>query len=156
MRIKRNTLLTTTVFALLVVFLYWLSANRMQNGMLVSVLQKGVIFALVAVSMNLLNGFTGLFSLGQAGFMSIGAYTTAILIIPVKSLDGVYYMNGVHPGIRALKMVVADSPAFVQSIFPFVALLLGGLLAAGIAAKIGRASLGPFGDSACHFLLPPV
>jgi len=61
MKIKRNTLLTTSIFALLVVFLYWLSANRMQNGMLVSVLQKGVIFALVAVSMNLLNGFTWLF-----------------------------------------------------------------------------------------------
>jgi len=141
MKIKRNTLLTTSSFALLVIFLYWLSANRMQNGMLVSVLQKGVIFALVAVSMNLLNGFTGLFSLGQAGFMSIGAYTTAILIIPVKSLDGVYYMNGVHPGIRALKMAVADSPAFVQSVFPFVALLLGGLLAASIAAIVGVAVL---------------
>ncbi|MDY0289714.1 MAG: branched-chain amino acid ABC transporter permease [Sphaerochaeta sp.] len=141
MKIKRNTLLTTITFALLVVFLYWLSANRLQHGMLVSVLQKGVIFALVAVSMNLLNGFTGLFSLGQAGFMSIGAYTTAILIIPVKSLDGVYYMNGVHPGIRALKMMVAESPAFVQSVFPFIALLLGGLLAAGIAAIVGVAVL---------------
>ena len=39
--------------------------------------------ALVAVSMNLLNGFTGLFSLGQAGFMLLGAYTYAILTIPV-------------------------------------------------------------------------
>ncbi len=141
MKIKRNTLLTTSTFALLVVFLYWLSANRMQNSMLVSVLQKGVIFALVAVSMNLLSGFTGLFSLGQAGFMSIGAYTTAILIIPVKSLDGVYYMNGVHLGIRALKMLVADSPAFVQSVFPFIALLLGGLLAAAVAAIVGVAVL---------------
>ena len=38
--------------------------------------------AVVAVSMNLVNGFTGLFSLGQAGFMAIGAYVTAILTIP--------------------------------------------------------------------------
>jgi len=73
--------------------------------------------------------------------MSIGAYTTAILIIPVKSLDGVYYMNGVNPGIRALKMAVAESPAFVQSVFPFVALLLGGLLAASIAVIVGVAVL---------------
>ena len=141
MKIKRNTLLTTISFVLAIVFLYWLSANRLQHGMLVSVLQKGVIFALVAVSMNLLNGFTGLFSLGQAGFMSIGAYTTAILIIPVKSLDGVYYMNGVHPFIRAMKMLIADSPAFIQSVLPFIALLLGGLLAAGIAAIVGVAVL---------------
>lgn len=44
--------------------------------------EKGAVCALVAVSMNLLNGFTGLFSLGQAGFMLLGAYTYAILTIP--------------------------------------------------------------------------
>lgn len=141
LKIKRNHLYSIIALALLMVFLYWLNANRLQNGMLVSVLQKGVIFALVAVSMNLLNGFTGLFSLGQAGFMSIGAYTTAILLIPVQNLDGVYYMNGVHPAIRAFKMMVASSPEFIQIIFPFIALLLGGLLAAFAAALVGIAVL---------------
>ena len=43
------------------------------TSMLFTVLKKGATYALVAVSMNLLNGFTGLFSLGQAGFMLIGA-----------------------------------------------------------------------------------
>ncbi len=141
LKIKRNHLYSIIVLTLLMVFLYWLNANRLQNGMLVSVLQKGVILALVAVSMNLLNGFTGLFSLGQAGFMSIGAYTTAILLIPVQNLDGVYYMNGVHPAIRAFKMMVASSPEFIQIIFPFIALLLGGLLAAFAAAIVGIAVL---------------
>ncbi len=140
-KIKRNNIYTLVTLALLLVFLYWLNANRLQNGMLVSVLQKGVILALVAVSMNLLNGFTGLFSLGQAGFMSIGAYTTAILLIPVQNLDGVYYMNGVHPAIRALKVMVASSPEFVRIVFPFIALLLGGLLAAFAAAIVGVAVL---------------
>ena len=46
--------------------------------MLLTVLQKGSVYALAAVSMNLLNGYTGLFSLGHAGFMLIGAYTYAI------------------------------------------------------------------------------
>ncbi|MDD3930233.1 MAG: branched-chain amino acid ABC transporter permease [Sphaerochaeta sp.] len=141
LKIKRNHLYSIIALALLMVFLYWLNANRLQNGMLVSVLQKGVILALVAVSMNLLNGFTGLFSLGQAGFMSIGAYTTAILLIPVQNLDGVYYMNGVHPAIRALKLAVASSPEFIQIIFPFMALLFGGLLAALAAALVGIAVL---------------
>ena len=40
--------------------------------------------------MNLLNGFTGLFSLGHAGFMLIGAYTYAIFSIPAASRDTVY------------------------------------------------------------------
>jgi branched-chain amino acid transport system permease protein len=53
------------------------------------VLKKGAIYALVAVSMNLLNGFTGLFSLGQAGFMLVGAYTYAVLNIgSANPLDG--------------------------------------------------------------------
>ena len=50
-----------------------------------TVLTKGAIYSLVAVSLNLLNGFTGLFSLGQAGFMMIGAYTYGILTIPAVS-----------------------------------------------------------------------
>lgn len=141
MQTKRNTLLTIVSAVLLLAFLYWLSGNQAKNGMLVSVLQKSIIFALVAVSMNLLNGFTGLFSLGQAGFMSIGAYITAILLIPVKSLDGVYYMNGVHPAIRAVKVALANTPPLVQELFPFIALIIGGLFAALIAAFVGVAVL---------------
>lgn len=64
-------------------------------NMLMTVLKKGSIFALVAVSMNLLNGFTGLFSLGQAGFMLIGAYAYAIFSIPAAQHQAVYqYFEG--------------------------------------------------------------
>ena len=66
------------------------------DSMLIPVLKKGVIYSLIAVSMNLLNGFTGLFSLGQAGFMLIGAYTYAILTIPVENRANIYlYYDGV-------------------------------------------------------------
>lgn len=58
------------------------------------VLKKGAVYSLAAVSMNLLNGFTGLFSLGQAGFMLLGAYTYAILTVPVANKDTVYYLYG--------------------------------------------------------------
>ncbi|MHC1692516.1 MAG: branched-chain amino acid ABC transporter permease [Sphaerochaetaceae bacterium] len=141
MHVKRNTILTIASAAVLIGILYWLSMHQLKQGMLVSIIQKSIIFALVAVSMNLLNGFTGLFSLGQAGFMSIGAYTTAILLIPVKNLDGVYYVNGVHPLIRAFKIFIAESPAWLQSLFPFIALLIGALLAALVAALVGIAVL---------------
>ena len=61
---------------------------------LFTVLKKGAVYSLVAVSMNLLNGFTGLFSLGQAGFMLLGAYTYAILTVPAAQKDQVYYLFG--------------------------------------------------------------
>ena len=61
---------------------------------LFTVLKKAAVYSLVAVSMNLLNGFTGLFSLGQAGFMLLGAYTYAILTVPSEMKDQVYYLFG--------------------------------------------------------------
>ena len=65
------------------------------TSQLFTVLKKGAVYSLVAVSMNLLNGFTGLFSLGQAGFMLLGAYTYAVLTIPVDKRAGVYqYFDG--------------------------------------------------------------
>ena len=64
------------------------------TSQLFTVLKKGAVYALVAVSMNLLNGFTGLFSLGQAGFMLLGAYTYAILTVPMENKEQVYYLYG--------------------------------------------------------------
>ena len=79
----------------------------------------------LALCMNLCNGFTGLFSLGQAGFMTLGAYTYAILTIPVASRAGVYYLYGVAGW---LSNVILPIP---------VALLVAGLMAALLAALIG-------------------
>ncbi len=74
-----------SVIALLICagVLYYVNHFTKPTFMLRTVLQLGAIYALVAVSMNLLNGFTGLFSLGQAGFMAVGAYTFAIFTIPI-------------------------------------------------------------------------
>ncbi len=93
------------------------------SSMLFTVLKKGAAYALVAVSMNLLNGFTGLFSLGQAGFMLIGAYTFCIFTIPTESRAAVYqYYDG----------------GLVQFSIPVVlALVLAGLAAALFAWLIG-------------------
>jgi branched-chain amino acid transport system permease protein len=64
------------------------------TSQLFTVLKKGAVYSLLAVSLNLLNGFTGLFSLGQAGFMLLGAYTYAIFTVPAAKKDAVYYLFG--------------------------------------------------------------
>ncbi len=125
------------VAALLIVWLTGLEGDKANNGMLISILQKSAILAVVAVSMNLLNGFTGLFSLGQAGFMAIGAYVTALLLIPTKTLDGVYYMNGIDPGIKAFRLWMDAAPLWLQGAYPYLALLMGGVVAALFAALVG-------------------
>jgi branched-chain amino acid transport system permease protein len=40
------------------------------------------IFAVIALGLNLQWGFTGLFNVGVAGFVAIGAYTSALLTAP--------------------------------------------------------------------------
>ena len=42
------------------------------------------IFMILTVSLNLTSGFTGVFSLGQIGFMALGAYISAILTLPLR------------------------------------------------------------------------
>ena len=107
----------------LLLLLFVLEQILPSSSMLFTVLKKGAIYALVAVSMNLLNGFTGLFSLGQAGFMLLGAYTYGILTIPVESIASVYqYFDG----------------GIVQFAIPVpLALIAGGIIAAICAYLIG-------------------
>lgn len=49
------------------------------NAYWYQIIQLASINAIVAMSLNLINGMTGQFSLGQAGFMSVGAYTAAMM-----------------------------------------------------------------------------
>jgi branched-chain amino acid transport system permease protein len=45
------------------------------------ILTFAAINVIIALSLNLISGFTGQLALGHAGFMAIGAYTTAVLIM---------------------------------------------------------------------------
>ncbi len=51
---------------------------------------------ILAVSLNLVTGFTGQFSLGHAGFMSIGAYAGALINMEMKSTTG--FLLGILAG----------------------------------------------------------
>ena len=105
----------------------------------VTVIKKAAVYALVAVSMNLLNGFTGLFSLGQAGFMLLGAYAYGVLTIPVDKRAGVYqYFDGgaIHFSIPEIfSNVLGDTVGTTGGML--AALLVGGILAALVAYLIG-------------------
>ncbi len=123
MSTKTKAIWNVGLIAALLGLLFILEQVMPSGSMLFTVLKKGAIYALVAVSMNLLNGFTGLFSLGQAGFMLLGAYTYAILTIPPESRASVYqYFDG----------------GIVQFALPVpIALIAGGIVAAVFAYLIG-------------------
>ena len=83
-------LLLTVLLLIVVLILDQVIQPTDYLSMLLKVLQKASVYALAAVSLNLLTGFTGLFSLGHAGFMLIGTYTYAIFTISSESRDAVY------------------------------------------------------------------
>lgn len=56
-----------------------LISGEVLNDFYVDTLVMLGINIILAVSLNLINGFTGQFSIGHAGFMSIGAYVSAIM-----------------------------------------------------------------------------
>lgn len=120
---KKDLIAGFCLLGILFVALAVLEAVLPRTSILFTVLKKGAIYSLVAVSMNLLNGFTGLFSLGQAGFMLLGAYTYGIFTIPVAARAQVYqYFDG----------------GLIQFTLPvFVALILAGIVAALFAFLIG-------------------
>ena len=82
---------------------------------------------ILAVSLNLINGFTGQFSLGHAGFMAVGAYTSATLTTTLAS---------------KLLPLVGGQPWIL---FP-ISLVMGGLLAALAGLAVGAPSLRLKGD----------
>lgn len=126
---KRNLGLSLGLAGVIVVALTLVGTVASPTSMLYKVLQMGAIYALLAVTMNLLNGFTGLFSLGQAGFMTLGAYTFAVLTIPVNSKAGVYYLFGVTDVLKNVELPW------------FVALIIAGAVSALFAFLIGMPML---------------
>ena len=120
---KKNTICNLILFAALVAVLIYIDATSLSVDMIVKVLQKGCVYAIVAVSMNLLNGFTGLFSLGQAGFMLIGAYMYSVFSVDDASREMVYSFSG-KPIINFQLPII-------------VAIILAGLAAALFSFLIG-------------------
>lgn len=107
--------------------------------MLIPVLRKGAIYSLLCVSMNLLNGFTGLFSLGQAGFILIGAYAYSIFSIPATAHASVYqYFDGGAIQFSIPEMLGNAIGVNAGSFFgAIICIIIAGLAAAVFAALIG-------------------
>lgn len=104
---------------LLVGFVFDIGFNAYIQLLLIYVM----INMILAMSLNLVNGYTGQFSLGHAGFMAVGAYTSAFLST----------------------LLVPDSSGF-QIIYFFAFALAGGLAAALAGWLVGLPSLRLKGD----------
>lgn len=129
---KRNILLT--ILSILVLLGFLLYANKNFDSYQIRILNLCAIYAILGLSMNLINGFTGLFSLGHAGFMAVGAYTTALLTMTPESKVTTFFLEPIVAPLANIKLPF------------FVALLLAGLFSAAVAFLIGAPTLRLKGD----------
>ncbi len=135
---RRNLILNLALILVIMLIVLLFNGTDGSNGLLDSyklrILNLCAINVILALSMNLVNGFTGLFSLGHAGFIAIGAYTTAIFTM--------------SPAVKEINFFLKPMFAPLVNIqTPFiVALLVAGLISAFIAFLIGAPALRLRGD----------
>ena len=107
-------------------FLLLVIAHFVLNRYLLYIVCVMGIYIIATVSLNLTNGYAGLFSLGHAGFMAVGAYAATLLTFPV-ALRKAYELP--------LLPAMLGGPEYQWPFFP--AILVGGLLAALAAVLVG-------------------
>ena len=132
---KRNLILSVVSILVLIGFIIWAEECTKAFGVYNQrIFKTCCIYAICALSMNMVNGYTGLFSLGQPGFMAIGAYVTAFLTVTPSDKIAIYKIVPISEGLANL-----NAPFFI-------ALIIGGLVAAFFAFLIGFPVLSLKGD----------
>jgi branched-chain amino acid transport system permease protein len=121
--LTRNNILT--IIAVIFACAFIVVADKCFDRFSLRVFNLCAIYIILALSMNLLNGFTGLFSLGHAGFMAIGAYVSALLTMSSAQKTLNYYLEPIVPWLANVQI-------------PFIpALLAAGIVSAFFAWLIG-------------------
>ena len=116
-------LLNLVLVGCLGVFLWW--AEGSLDGYKIQILNLIAVNIILALSLNLIYGFTGMFSLGHAGFMAIGAYVCSILIMTPEQKEMLFILQEAYPWV-------------LNSHMPFLAAVItGGLVAALFGLVIG-------------------
>jgi branched-chain amino acid transport system permease protein len=150
MNMKKLLLRTAGIVGTLLILmaLTFLLPATLQPIVLRVVMLSGIAI-IMAVSLNLINGFTGQFSIGHAGFQAVGAYSAAALTVyahnnlfPYLPKDGrmATYTNGLLKDAPTFEAFLAGAPAML------IAMLFGGLLAAAVGYVVGLPSLRLRGD----------
>lgn len=106
---------------------------QVMNPYLIQVLVFMGCNIILAVSLNLVNGYAGQFSIGHAGFMALGAYVTAKITVDLGYRWLAPWENAPHVSL-------------VQTLYMIPLMLVGGLVAAAGGLLVGLPSLRLRGD----------
>ncbi len=96
-----NNLIRNTIFiSLSIAFIFF--ANSIFGSYQMFLINTIGIYAILALSYNLINGVTGQFSLEPNGFVAIGAYFTAILLLPTDAKVDMFALVDPAPVILSM------------------------------------------------------
>jgi branched-chain amino acid transport system permease protein len=115
--------------ALAVVWLFQFFVADNIDAYFFTIIMYAGINIILAVSLNLVNGFTGQFSMGHAGFMSVGGYTAAYITT----------------SLAASNPALMSSPVSATLVF-VASMIAGGLMASAAGYLVGLPSLRLKGD----------
>jgi len=125
--------ISTFVLICLIAFLLFF-ANRIASEYVILILNLIAINIIFSTSLTLINGITGIFSLGHAGFIAIGAYVSTLLTLPVEQKEMTFLIK---PLIYPLNQIqISFLPATI----------IAGLVAAGFGYVVAAPSLRLIGD----------
>ena len=131
----RNLILTIIAVVLFAVFLD--KAPEFLNGYWQRILNLIAINAILALSLNLIYGITGMFSLGHAGFMAIGAYVSALLVLSPAQKNAMWILEDIYPFLLKL-----NTPFIASIIIAGIVAAFFGLLVALPVLRLGGDYLG--------------
>ncbi len=132
----RDTILNIIVVALIFLFISWAEGDLAKflgrpdwlpgslDRYTKQILNLCAVYGILALSLNIIYGFTGMFSLGHAGFMAIGAYTSALCVLSPEAKEMMWLLDPI-----AYPFSVLQTPFSVS-------VLAGGVFAALFALII--------------------
>jgi len=111
--------------SLLFILIFIIIAHNTFSSFSLRIFNLCGIYIILALSLNLINGFTGLFSLGHAGFMALGAYTSALLTMSPAQKEMNFFLAPIIAPLATIQL-------------PFIpAMIIAGLVAGLAGFLIG-------------------
>lgn len=130
-RKKINMILWIILFFVFISFVFFV-----ENGIgyyVKRIILLGGIYLILSMGLNIIYGFTGMFSLGQYGFMAIGAYVTTLCYLSPESKEQQFRLYGIQEWVKNIHM--GFFPALLLG--AVISLIVGALLGYVLISKLG-------------------
>jgi branched-chain amino acid transport system permease protein len=120
---KQKTLLSIISLGIILGFI--ILANGVFSAFSLRIFNLCGIYIILALSLNLINGFTGLFSLGHAGFMALGAYISALLTMSPAQKEMNFFMAPIVPILAQVELPFIPALLIAGAVTALAGFLIG-------------------------------